>query len=162
VEDRILEEEHLVAASRAPLGLRDLDLFRGFDDSMFEALAACARERSCETGEKIFGRGDKGDELFVIRRGRVRVILPIPNGKPRHLATFSRGDFFGDMAFLDRGERSADAVAEAPTDLYVLSRARFDEMAERFPAMGKRAFSRLARALAIRLRQADAELQALE
>ena len=162
VEDRILEEENLVATSRAPLALRDLDLFRGFDDSMFEALAACIRERSCVAGERIFGSGDKGDELFVVRRGRVRIMLPIPNGKPHHLATFSRGDFFGDMAFLDRRERSADAVAEAPTDLYVLSRARFDEMAERFPAMGKRAFSRLARALAIRLRQADAELQALE
>lgn len=162
VEDRILEEENLVATSRAPLGLRDLDLFRGFDDALLDALAACVRERSCATGEQIFSSGGKGDELFVIRRGRVRIMLPIPNGKPHHLATFSRGDFFGDMAFLDRGERSADAVAEAPTDLYVLSRARFDEMAERFPVMGKRAFARLARALAIRLRQADAELQALE
>lgn len=162
VEDRILEEENLVSTSRAPLGLRDLDLFRGFDDAMYEALAACIRERSCVAGERVFGRGDKGDELFVVRRGRIRIMLPTPNGKPRHLATFSRGDFFGDMAFLDRGERSADAVAEVPTDLYVLSRSKFDDVADRFPAMGKRAFSRLARALAIRLRQADAELQALD
>jgi len=84
------------------------------------------------------------------------------NGKSYHLETFAKGDFFGDMAFLDHSVRSADAVALTPTDLYALSRTSFDTLADERPAVGKRVFARLARALAIHLRQTDAELRALK
>ena len=50
-EDRILEEENLTAASRAPLPLRELDLFRGFDDAMLAALAAPPPGRPCSQGD---------------------------------------------------------------------------------------------------------------
>lgn len=73
-----------------------------------------------------------------------------------------QGCFFGELAFLDRGIRSADVGVKVATDLYVLSRSRFNEQARADAAMGVQLFARLASAIAERLRQTDAELQVLE
>ncbi len=89
-----------------------------------------------------------------MRRGIVRIVLPLP-GSHHNLASFGRGDFFG------RGKRSADAIATTPTDLFVMSRARFDEAARPYPLVGVKVFARIARALALRLRHTDAELRGL-
>jgi SulP family sulfate permease len=131
-------------------------------DNTLTALKSCVIERSFAAGQTIFKRGDQGDELFLIRRGVVRILLPLEAGKYHNLAAFGRGNFFGDMAFLDRGTRSADAVADTDTDLFVISRAKFDEMSKAHPLAGVKMFARLARALAIRLRYTDAELRALQ
>jgi SulP family sulfate permease len=118
--------------------------------------------RSHKAGEKIFARGDTGDELFLIRRGSVRIELPVTGKLAYHLATFGRGDFLGEMAFLDRQPRSADAIAFTDTDLFVLSRARFDTLATEHKKLAIQLLEGLARTLAIRLRRADKELRALQ
>jgi len=110
----------------------------------------------------LFRRGDTGDELFIIRRGIVRIVLPLENNRYHILATFGRGNFFGEIAFLDHGVRSADAVAATDTDVFVISRVRLDELSRSNPTLGVMLFARLARGLAIRLRYTDAELRALK
>jgi SulP family sulfate permease len=160
VEDRLLASARSQQADReATLALAEVDLLRGLDAETLAMLEACTRDVSYEEGQKIFAQGDGGDELFLIRRGTVRILLPLANGKVHHLATFGKGDFFGDMAFLDGGARSADAVATSPTALYALSRSRFDAVVKSLPALGQQVFTRLARALAIRLRQTNTELR---
>lgn len=163
VEERILEnagvqKEH----DDHRLGVRDFDLFREFDERTIEELGRCLSERSLEQGETVFSQGDEADEIFLIRRGSVRIMLPLDRGKRHHLATIGTGDFFGELAFLDKGKRSADVETKVPTDLYVLSRARFNEQSRSNPEFGVKVFARLARAIALRLRQTDAELRALQ
>lgn len=162
VEDRILAGEGIQADDgQAPLALAEFDLLREFeDDGTFAALAACVVERSCRAGEMVFQRGDIGDELYLIRRGKVRIVLPLQGTDHHNLASFGRGNFFGEMAFLDSATRSATAVATTDTDLFVISRARFNEVSRRIPVVGVKMFARLARTLAVRLRQTDAELRA--
>jgi SulP family sulfate permease len=118
--------------------------------------------RSVKEGEFIFRLGEQGDEMFLIRRGAVRVLLPIIGKHSHHLATFGRGDFFGEMTFLDREPRSADAVAGTDTDLFVLSRERFDALADHHKRLGMNLFEGLAKALALRLRHTNTELRTLE
>lgn len=162
-EERILEDERqLRQEEEVPLELPEIELLREFEaDDTLSALKSCVVERSYGEGQSIFKRGDAGDELFLIRRGIVRILLPLECGKHHNLATFARGNFFGDMAFLDRGVRSADAMSVTPTDLFVISRKRFDEVSRAHPLLGVRMFARLARALSIRLRYTDNELRAL-
>jgi sulfate permease, SulP family len=124
-------------------------------------LARCAVEKSFKAGETVFRVGDSGDTFHVIRRGSVQIVIPLSGGGSHHIATFGRGDFFGDMAFLDRGVRSADAIALQDTDVYEISRGAFDECSKQEPRLGSEVFAALARVLAIRLRHTNAELYAL-
>ena len=164
VEDRILAEERpATGPNETSLTLADFEVVRGeaAGDPVPAAVAACAAERSCVAGEAIFRAGRRGDELYLIRRGIVRIELPLADGSHHNLAAFGRGNFFGEVAFLDAGIRSADAVAVTAVDLFVISRARFDTACRANRPDGVQLFARLARALALRLRRADAEISSL-
>jgi len=163
IEERILEGEGVTKKSEEQLlDMKDFELFHGFDEQTLGKLADCVCDLSVPQGDKLFSEGEQGDEIFLVRRGSVRILLPLEGGKRHHIATFERGDFFGELSFLDRGVRSADAEAKVLTDLYILSRSRFDEQIHSDAAVGVQVFARLALAIADRLRQTDAELQALE
>ncbi|MEW6689443.1 MAG: cyclic nucleotide-binding domain-containing protein, partial [Pseudomonadota bacterium] len=162
VENRLLAEERLDSGPRGPLELRDIGVFARRKAETLQALEAFMDKRSYREGETIFRRGDTGDELFLIRRGAVRVELPLGDGLSHHLATFRRGVFFGEMSFLDREPRSADAVAYTDVDLYVLSRAKFDAFAADHKRLAIDLYEGIARSLAIRLRYTNAELRVLQ
>ncbi len=162
VEDRILEAAGWTPEEGPSLGLGEIEIFSEFDAATIAELSGAVQEISVPAGGRICSRGDTGDEIFFLRRGRVNALLPLEGGKRHHLATFCHGDFFGEMAFLDRERRSADVEAATAADLYVLSRERFDALAKKNPALGGRVFEQLAFALSKRLRVADTELRVLE
>lgn len=162
VEDRILEEVRCEINEQAPLGLGEIELFAGRKAETLAALDQCMEKRSYKAGDKIFARGDGGDELFLIRRGSVRIMLPINGKQSHHLGTFGRGAFFGEMAFLDGATRSADAIAFTDTDIYMLSRKTFDVFAENHKKLALGLMEGLASVLSSRLRYTDAELRVLE
>ncbi|HWA24258.1 MAG TPA: SulP family inorganic anion transporter [Lacunisphaera sp.] len=161
-EDQILAECGAGrSADEAPLELVDFDLCREFTaDQTLATLAECTEARSFAAGQVIFAAGDPADELYLIRRGVVRIVLPLTGSDHHNLASFGRGSFFGEVAFLDRGVRSATAVATSPVDMFVISRARFDEKSRAQPLIGVKIFARIARTLALRLRHSDRELSA--
>ncbi|MHB1049638.1 MAG: SLC26A/SulP transporter family protein [Bacteroidota bacterium] len=163
MEERILENAGAVKEGEERLlEVKDFELFREFDEKALKEMKACMSEMSLATGEKAFSHGDVGDETYLVRRGSVRILLPLESGKFHHLATIGSGDFFGEIAFLDKGKRSADVEAKVPTELYVLSRARFNQQSRSDPTFGVQVFARLAHAIALRLRQTDSELRVLE
>lgn len=162
-EDGLLSEAGFAPpASAAPLAFAELDLLRGLEPAHLEALQGQAREISVKAGDLVFKRDDAGDDFYLIRRGQVRIDLPLPSGPAHHIMTFGRGDFFGEVVFLDHGRRTADARAVTDCDLFAVSRERFDRLAREFPEAGIKIFARLAKTLAVRLRQADSELRALQ
>ena len=163
MEGRILEAAGWTAAEdEQPLTLSEIEFFSELDAATIAELASTVREISIPALGRICSRGDTGDEIFFVRRGRANALLPLEGGKRHHLATFCQGDFFGEMAFLDREPRSADISAVTATDLYALSRERFDALVKTNSALGGRVFEQLAYAVSKRLRMADAELRALE
>lgn len=161
-EDRILADAALAdAGDEAALDLLDMAMFRERKRQTMEDLRQCVETRVVPAGEWVFRQGDAGDEIFFVRKGSVRIQLLV-GGRTLHLASVGRADFFGEIAFLDGGCRSADAVAECACELFVLSRQRFDAVAQAHPRLGQGVFAALARALALRLRAADGEIATLE
>jgi SulP family sulfate permease len=144
------------------LGLDEFEIFKGRKLETLAALEHCMDKRSYNAGDKIFEQGDTGDELFMIRKGAVRIILPISGKQTHHLATFCRGSFFGEMAFLDGNARSADAVAFSNTELYVISRKTFELFADDHKKLALGLMEGLASVLAGRLRYTNTELRVLE
>lgn len=162
VEDRIIEAQTTIDREEELLSLHDFELFKAKKEETIAALEARMKQASYKAGEKIFAAGDTGDELFLIRRGSIRISLPIGETQSFHIGSFGQGMFFGEMAFLDGAARSADAIAERDTDLFVLSRAEFDAFSEEHKKVSLRFLEGLASVLAGRLRFTNAELRACE
>lgn len=163
MEERLLAEAGWARSeSSPPLALSRMGAFRLLGAEVIGALEGSVQAHSVPAGARIFAVGDEGDEIFFVRSGRVHIQLPLENGKRHHLATIGRGDFFGEMSFLDRRVRSANAEAATDTELFVLSRSGFDALAAGEGRLAGPVFEQLARAISQRLRRADAELRALE
>jgi SulP family sulfate permease len=162
-ENRILAEyyPHPPGADK-PLSLQETELFKKLPDQIaIDALAARMKELSFAPNEVILKTGHRGDQLFFIRRGTVRIVMRLETGGYHNLASFGPGDFFGELAFLDAGTRTAEAVAETDVQLFAISREVFDAICREYPEAGTKMMTQLARGLAYRLRRADAELEAL-
>jgi CRP/FNR family transcriptional regulator, cyclic AMP receptor protein len=104
-------------------------------------------EISADAGEVLCEEGSVGHEFFVIVSGTAVVKR---NG--RKVATLGPGQYFGELALLDRQPRSATIVAETDMDLLVLEQRHFLGLLDTMPGMARK----LLGAMATRLREADA------
>ena len=162
IEDRILAEELPGRPEETLLELREMSLFAGRKEETLAALEACMEKRSYKAGELIFSPEDPGQGLILIRRGAVRIEVPIGEKLHYHVSTFGRGDFFGEISFLDRHSRTAQAIALTDADMYILPRDRFDELAEEHKRIAIQLLEAVASTLATRLRRTDKQLRALQ
>jgi len=161
VEDKILLEANVTQDDRTLL-LNEIELFSGFPANALQTLASCLKEKSYQKNDLVFKIGDEGDEIYFVKKGHIKIVLPLAGGGSLHLATISRGDFFGDMAFLDKRIRSANALAGDDVVLYELSRKKFDEINIQHPEIAPQFFEKLAFVMSNRLRLANTELNALQ
>ena len=98
-----------------------------------EALAAAVKRRRFARGQAIFAKDDPGDALFIIEEGSVRIYLPSPQGADLTLAVLGASEFFGHLALLDGGPRSASATALRDTTVLTLDRADFTDLLQSRP-----------------------------
>jgi CRP-like cAMP-binding protein len=110
-------------------------------NSMFTDLGADELHRIsglCDTqqlavGEVLFRKGDAGDALFGVRRGQIRIETGASDGTRLTLNFMGPGELFGEVAVLDGQNRTADAMAGEPSELFVLRRTDFLAFLEREP-----------------------------
>ena len=90
-----------------------VDLFkeRGLSAAEMKLLATFSTEERFREGSMIFREGEKGDKLYIVLDGRIRISKFIPGVGEEALTVLDRGDFFGEMALIDDKARSADAKA---------------------------------------------------
>ncbi len=163
IEDQILGQGPTVEAEVAALELNDLELFSDHKEETLIDLEACLERRSISKDEKVYSFGDPGNELYLIRKGAVRITLPAQGEAVGHHAlTYGRGDFFGGMAFLSQMTRFNDATALADTELYVLQREQFEKLREEHKRLACHLVEAVAKVLALRLRYSDKELMAMQ
>jgi sulfate permease, SulP family len=162
VENQVLKSQNIQVPEEKLLQLHEIELLKGRKPETIAELERCMEQRSFKESQTVFKLGDRGDELFLIRRGSVRIMLPLEGRTPHHLSTFGRGHFFGEMAFLDNRPRSADAIAIAETDTYVLSRSRFNQLQEEHKMLANNLLESLATSLAHRLRHSNHEISILQ
>jgi CRP/FNR family cyclic AMP-dependent transcriptional regulator len=105
--------------------LEQVPLFKAFKQSERQRLAALLRRQTIKKGDVLFRKGDEGNAFYIIRSGRIKIILTSLQEDEITLSVFAKGDFFGEMSLLDGMPRSADAVAMVMTHLYVLNRKDF-------------------------------------
>ncbi|MFL5029241.1 MAG: Crp/Fnr family transcriptional regulator [Xanthobacteraceae bacterium] len=108
-------------------------LFAGLGDEAITAIASLCTKRNLESGEMLFQKGDKGDALYGVRRGRVRIETGTAAGGRLALNVLGPGDLFGEIALFDGQPRTADAVAAEASELFMVRRSDFLTYLEREP-----------------------------
>lgn len=163
VEDELVGDGATATEPELPLRLQEMDLFQGRKDVTIADLEGRMTQRTVRAGEAVYRIGDQQQELYLIRRGVVRIMAPISGSRQvHHIATFGRGDFFGGLAFLDNHARSDNAVAHTEADLFVLSLEQFNQLADEHKKLALLLMTAISRTLAQRLRHADGERTLLQ
>lgn len=114
--------------------------------------------RTFKLGEEIIRQGDRGDSLYIIRRGEASVELA-GTGSRAVVATLGPEDVCGDMAFLEQTKASAAVVAkEEEVEVDQITAHELREIMEAFPRLASRFYRSMALVLVRRLRVTTAEL----
>lgn len=108
--------------------LKKVALFEGLTQGQLAKVASIAQVRQYEGSSFIFREGDTGQEMYVIVEGRVRISKNVPGIGEEALAILEKGQYFGEMAVIDDSPRSADAIAHIPCTLWVIERAKLDQL----------------------------------
>lgn len=138
-------------------GIEHFGITADFSARECELLLGMLERHAYAFGEVVCRQGDPGDTLFIIVRGSASVRLRLADADDntigdRRLITFSAGTIFGEMALLDRKERSATVLADDDLVCLALSRARFDDLAADHPALALKLLANLGRELSLRIR----------
>jgi putative ABC transport system ATP-binding protein len=91
-----------------------------------DVLQRCPWFKSYAPGSVIVRQGERGDDFFLIRRGKVLVTMDDPSGS-RQVNELGKGDFFGDRALLRDEPRSATVTAVDTVETYTVGRELFQE-----------------------------------
>ncbi|MFY8216964.1 MAG: cyclic nucleotide-binding domain-containing protein [Chthoniobacterales bacterium] len=126
-------------------------LFAGFKDDELETLLALSDFEVFPAGSTIVSEGDAGLCMYVILSGRVQVAVHSP-GEPVPLAELTNGDFFGELALVDDGPRSATVTAIEETRVLRITRMVLGVIAGVQPAGAIHLLAAIGRSLVNRLR----------
>lgn len=113
--------------------LAHVPLFVNLDSTELENLADLVDQVDVKAGDVIFHEHDKGDALYIVETGSVRIWVRDEDVQEVTLSELKPGDFFGELAVLDSGERSANASAIVDSTLHRLSRDDFHEFLLKYP-----------------------------
>ena len=137
--------------------LATVPLFSGLEEIELQRFAELTREKFYPRGSVILFENDPGDSLFVVREGRVKVVLVGEDGREVILGVLGVSEHFGELSLIDDRPRSAHVIAMEDSSLLVLRREDFRKRVESSPSVAWSLLTELSR----RLRRADEKIGGL-
>ena len=113
--------------------LQHVDIFSSLESEQLGEVIECLNTRSVSEGGALFHEGDPGEELYIVRSGRIATSVKLPDGRDLDIAQFQDGDFFGEMSIFEDAPRSATCYAKEESTLVSLSENDFHKIMERLP-----------------------------
>ena len=123
-----------------------------------ESVASISRLEKHRGGVKLFAEGDPGDKFYIVVEGKVRVGRQIVGMGEEALAILEAGQYFGELALIDEGPRSADAIVHESCVLLTVMRADFEELLMLNQQLAYEILWEFCRVLASRLRNMNDKL----
>ncbi len=134
--------------------LKHISFFTDMGEYDLKQIAEITEEKSYSKGEVIVEERTSAERFFIIYKGKIEITKQFEDGEEFVLAVHSDGDFFGEMALLDEGLRSATARAVAPTTVLEITRLNFETLLYKAPVVAYH----IIRELSSRLRETGALL----
>ncbi|MEM7799039.1 MAG: cyclic nucleotide-binding domain-containing protein [Chloroflexota bacterium] len=105
--------------------LKKVPLFKGLSDRQFKIMVGSVVTRNYADGEAMVVQGEGGVGIYVIASGTAEAILEMNDGEKKSVNTFGPTDFFGELALLNDGPRTASVYARSDLECLVLTRWDF-------------------------------------
>jgi CRP/FNR family transcriptional regulator, cyclic AMP receptor protein len=137
--------------------LSTVPLFKGAPERALEVAASVIQPRTYESETIIFQEGDKGEALYILTEGMVKLSKVDLGGYEKTLTILQPPEFFGEMALLGNTTRSATAISLGRIQTYLLFADDFNKLIQTYPTVSLN----LTTTLAQRLRGMDDEAQIL-
>ena len=126
--------------------LANAQMFAMCSKKELRTVAEVAKLRTIARGTRLIAEGEKGDRMFVILSGTVRV-----SRGGRKIAALGSGDVVGELALLSRSPRNATVDAETDLDVAEIGRAAFGRLLYAVPSFAQK----LLEAMALRVQTLD-------
>ena len=134
--------------------LKRIPIFEGLSYKELKSVERILHRRTYKADEFIFKEHEPGAGMYIIESGKVNITL----GKEQKLLVLlSNGDFFGEMALVLEGQRTASAIATEPTKLLGFFQPDLFNVLETAPKIGNKILQHLAQMIAERLRLSTLE-----
>lgn len=140
---------------------RRTHICRYLSEQETEKLLAEGTLRRLGAGQLLFRAGDPGESLFVILQGRVHVFRELKGGVVKTLVVLGYGSIIGEVAVIDRQERSASIAALDDSALFELSRTQLILLLRTDPSVAAKVLWAAMETLSVRLRDANVTVQTL-
>ncbi len=138
-------KNHAVDGTRNRIPLAEHQLCLGMSPQDLTILEQRVEQRSYAPGSLIFKRGEPADALFFLMKGDVSVVLDLPGGAVKRLATLCAGMGFGEASLITGGTRTADIRADNEVECLVLNATVFSSFEEKHPRLSIHLFRNLLR-----------------
>jgi CRP-like cAMP-binding protein len=146
--------------------LHQADIFDDLTATQLELISSITDERHYQAGDVIFEENTTGNEMYVIAGGEVEIqVDPAMIGDESNqgaftIATFRRGQSFGEVSMVDEGLRSASArCTQQDTHLIVIPRGKLMLLCDTYPMLGYKLMRNLAADLAMKIRHTDLQVR---
>ncbi len=137
--------------------LSKIDIFRDLSEREMAEIDQTTTMSTCEAGRVFYGPEERGEVLFLLKKGRVQLYRLSPEGKKLVVALLEPGSIFGEMSLVGQGMHNTFAEAVEDCLLCVMSRMDVERLIQDKPKVGLRFLE----AMADRLRDSEAKLEDL-
>jgi CRP-like cAMP-binding protein len=138
--------------------LRRLKRWAHFSDEQIFRITLVVHEEIHDVGSLIFGHRSNGRDLFVLERGEITIQRATTYGTFT-LGTLEPGEMFGEKSYINGHERSSDALATQPSQLFRIDAGALDPLIEASPELGVQLYWALWHSLARKLRGTNEQLK---
>jgi len=133
--------------------MRGIPHFNRLEDDELDIMADHIDYQKVAAGTTLVKEGDTGEALFYIISGEMEIHKEALDGRQAVLARFNKGATVGEMAIIEKkSTRSATAITLKDTELLVLTRRRFDELADSYANIALKITQNIANMISARLR----------
>jgi CRP-like cAMP-binding protein len=148
------------SAGITPGSLRRIKILAELNDAQLDHLLNFMELQRVSQWSAVVKQGEQGDAMYLVLGGELRA-RTLTGDRETILATFTAGDFFGDMSLFDHGPRSADVIANVDSTVLRISVAAFDRLTREAPALATPFLRATARTLSARIRADNKRLNQL-
>jgi CRP-like cAMP-binding protein len=118
--------------------LAKIDFLPHLDDARFAKLADHFTKRIFRGGEIIIAKDEHDDSFYLIARGTAKVLVEDENDEIREVRSEAEGNYFGEIALITGGIRTAWVVASDDVEVFVLAKADLETYMMTIPSLAKK------------------------